>query len=187
MKKLLVLFVALAMIASVSATSPFTNGWGDCNTAGNYGGWDKVSTCKVAWDGACTSETKDATFTVDTGSSWLAEITIEHLNGIAETMDGFEVKDASGAVVCTFTDAVAGPGEVWETFHCIPTVQTYSGVQVFTLHPLAVTAWSSCGTYGQVAISSIVAVPDGQVPEFGVIAGVVALVGALGIFLYRRH
>lgn len=40
----------------------------------------------------------------------------------------------------------------------------------------------SCG--GRVTLNSEVL--DSEVPEFGVIAGAVALVGALGIFLYRR-
>ena len=154
MRKLLVLFVALAMIVSVRAISvtPFGDGWTNCNTAGNYGGWDKTSTCKVAWDGvtqACTEDNRDATFTVGTAGMTTTTITIDHLNGISDN-DGFEVKDGS-TVLCSYPD-VPTSSENWNVFDCTVNLK---GVETLTLHPTAATPWSDCATWGQVAVKSI--------------------------------
>jgi hypothetical protein len=150
MKKLLVLFVALAMIASVSATSgSFTSGWAPCNTAGNYGGF--ANSCFVAWDGvtqACTENNRDADFTVGTPGMTTTMISIDHLNGISDN-DGFEVKDGS-TVLCTVPD-VATSSETWSIENC---AVNFDGIKTLTIHPTA-DAWSDCATWGQVAVKDI--------------------------------
>ena len=133
----------------------FESGWATCNVAGGYGGWDKISHCYVAWDGvvqACTEPTRDATFTVGADEFTTTEISIEHLDGVAETFDSFQVKDGN-EVLCEFNDLVAGPDEVWKTLVC--DVADFDGEKVLTLHPTAANPWTSCETWGQVAIKGI--------------------------------
>jgi hypothetical protein len=81
------------------------------------------------------------------------KIIINHLDGIAETGDSFEVMDGTTKLSCEYTDLSFPSTESWKTLTCND-VRLY-GVKTLTLHPLASSAWSSCYTYGQVAISSI--------------------------------
>jgi len=135
------------------AATSFNGGWADCAVSGsNYGGIDG-NCCKVAWDGvtqACTPETKDATFTVGTADMVTSKIIINHLDGIAETGDGFEVKDGNN-VLCTYVGTMSGT-ETWKTLTCDVNL---IGVKALTIHPTATSSWTQCNTYGQVAVSSI--------------------------------
>lgn len=187
MKKLLVLIVALAMIASVSAFSgTFDAGWATCNAAGNYGAWDKnPDTCRVAWNGvtqACEMGNSDATFTVGQSGMTTTEISITHLNGVSN-QDGFEIWNEDLTPLCTVAD-VPTTTETWVTDTCNVNL---GDVKTLTIHPTATAPWTDCNTWGQVAISTITyEATTNAIPEFGIIAGGIALVGALGIFLYRR-
>jgi len=155
MKKLLTLFVALALIASVSAgaivqVQPFGgSGWAACNPLGNYGG---DTNCWVAWEPPCTIDASiDATFTVGASGVTTTMIAIDHLNGISDD-DGFEVKDGD-TVLCTVPD-VATDTETWVVTNCDV---NFDGEKILTLHPTTATPWSDCATYGQVAIRAITA------------------------------
>jgi hypothetical protein len=185
-KSIIGILLVLAMAISVSAVDPFTGGWGNCNVAGNYGLWDKTSTCKVAWDpsdGACPEPNRDATFTVGAAGQTTTKITIEHLDGIAETLDSFQVLDGT-TPLCSYTDVTQATAENWMTLNC---PVDFVGEKTLTLHPLAETPWGACGTWGQLAIKSIT-FETTQIPEFGVIAAGVAMIGALaGLVLFRRH
>lgn len=188
MKKFLVgIILMIAMATSALAVQPWGGaGWGTCAVSGdNYGGIDG-NPCYVAWDpsdGICPDGNKDATFTVGQAGYTTTKITIKHLDGIAESMDAFQVLDGN-TVVCSFLDPVGG-AEVWKTLVCDNL--NLNGEKTLTLHPLAQSAWSLCGTYGQVAISEIDWVGN-QIPEFGTIAAMVALAGAVtAFFVVRKH
>jgi hypothetical protein len=190
-KSIIGILLLLALAMSVSAVDPSVDGsgWAPCNPAGNYGG--SASICFVAWDpvnNTCPEANRDATFTVGAAGVKTDMITIDHLDGIAETMDSFQVLDAAGALVCQYIDAAPGTEEDWMILNC-PIEVPFEGVQTFTVHPLAQSPWSACGTYGQVAVRSInFHLEDNNVPEFGVIAAAVAMIGAIaGIILFRRH
>lgn len=184
----LVLGVCLMAASAFAITDPFTSGWGDCNAAGNYGGWDKVSTCKVSWDSSCDEGSRDATFTVGKAGYQIDKIIIEHLDGIAETTDSFEVKDGS-TVLCSFADITSGT-ETWKTLNCDVTSFNLVGEKALTFHPTAQTAWIGCPTWGQVAVKSITYEDhlwDQNIPEFSGIAAGLALAGAAtGFILLRR-
>jgi hypothetical protein len=132
----------------------FGDGWADCAVTGsNYGGISKGTCCKVAWNGvtqACTEPTRDAAFNVGAADMVTSQIIINHLDGIAETGDGFEVKDGDN-VLCTYAGTMSGT-ETWKTLTCDVNL---IGVKTLTLHPTATGPWTQCNTYGQVAISSI--------------------------------
>jgi hypothetical protein len=193
MKYPIYVLLALALIASASASvvdPVFTSGWAGCEynalNAGGYGGISPGA-CWVAWDGVyqpCTEGNRDATFTVGTDGMTTTEISINHLDGTAETADSFAVMDGNDEL-CRFDDITSGT-EIWRTLTCDVEID---GVKTLTLHPLATGPWSSCDTYGQVAIHSITfeAEEDNDVPEFGLIAGSIALIGVVaGAFFLRK-
>jgi hypothetical protein len=190
-KALIALVLGICLLATTALAvmpSPFTSGWGDCNTAGNYGGWDQVSTCKVSWDGACTEETRDATFTVGQTGRVLDKIIIEHLDGVAETTDSFEVKNGND-VLCSFADVTSG-SETWKTLTCDVTAKNLVGETVLTFHPTANGPWAGCGTWGQVAVKSISYqdhLQGSNIPEFSAIGAGLALAGAGAGFLMLRR
>jgi len=181
MKKLLVLLVALAMIISVKAMpyTPFTSGWASCTPGGGYGGWNQdPNTCHVAWAPPCTGTHGDATFTVGTTGMTTTKIIINHLDGASN--DSFQVLDGS-KVLCSYADSTST--ETWMDLTCNVNFQD---VKTLTLQTTGLPG-PYCEGYGQVAVSTITfdAEPN-TIPEFGIMAGAVALVGALGIIVYRR-
>lgn len=181
MRKLLVLLVALAVIASVSATSgSFMSGWASCTSGGGYGGWNQdPNTCRVAWAPPCTGTHGDATFTVGTTGMTTTKIIINHLDGGSD--DSFQVLDGS-KVLCSYADSTST--ETWMDLTCNVNLE---GVKTLTLHTTGAPG-QYCNGYGQVAVSTITfdAEPN-TIPEFGIIAGGIALIGALGIFVFRRR
>jgi hypothetical protein len=192
-KSIIGILLLLAMAMSVSADAPSAafggSGWAPCNIAGNYGG-HAADNCFVAWDPSdneCPGTTRDANFTIGSTGDTTVRIFIDHLDGIAETMDSFEVINSTGGIVCSYEDLEPASVETWMTLEC---PVSFSGVQTFTIHPTATEPWSACGTWGQVAIKKIdFRYSDGgDVPEFGVIAATIAMIGAIGgIILFRRH
>ncbi len=203
MKKILIgLLLTVMMLYTVNADSAFGgDGWAMCNPNGNYGGWDKQSDCYVAWDPeclpvdaavsfekeicvlGCPESSRDATFTVGEVGKTTTQIVIDHLDGLAETDDSFQILDGDN-VLCTWVDPIAGNPEVWKTFYC---VVNFEGEKTLTFHPTAIDPWSQCGTYGQVAVSSIDYVTENNdIPEFTVIGATVVL-GLAGLFIYRRR
>jgi len=183
MKKLIVLLLALAMIVSVKAALPsgtFDAGWGSCTQGGGYGGWDQdPNTCHVAWDVGCNVADRDATFSVGGAGMTTTVIHILHLDGASD--DGFQVLDGSN-VLCTYVDSTSS--ETWMTLTCDVNLD---GVKTLTLHTTGA-AGPYCVGYGQVAVSSITYdATTTSIPEFGLIAGVVALVGLVaGVVILRR-
>lgn len=187
MKRLIALVLGVCLLATavIANGDPawVGSGWGNCNTAGNYGGWDKVSTCKVSWepDGLCAEGTRNATFIVGEADKTTTKITIQHLDGIAD--DSFEVKDSNNNVLCSYQDV--GSTETWKTLDCTVNL---SGVQTLTLHPTQ-GPWYGCGTWGQVAVKDIsyTAFGGSEIPEFSAVAAGLALAGAAtGFVLLRR-
>ncbi|MFH0978559.1 MAG: hypothetical protein V1837_04625 [Candidatus Woesearchaeota archaeon] len=192
MKCLVLGLVLLAALAVSASAAPLwaVGGFHQCNPSGNYGG-DSIN-CWVVWDGVnqtCTDANKDATITVGSVNFETTSIEIEHLNGIANTMDGFDVVDSQNNVICTFPDTVPLSTETWETLVC--NGLSLNGVQTLTIHPLAASPWDNgggldCATYGQVAIREVEFFGN-QVPEFGTIAAMVALAGAVtGFFVLKK-
>ncbi|MEM4244920.1 MAG: hypothetical protein QW404_00400 [Candidatus Nanoarchaeia archaeon] len=186
MKKVLALVLGICLLATAAlAADPswVGTGWGNCNTAGNYGGWDKVSPCKVSWEpGLCDEASRDATFIVGEADKTTTKITIQHLDGIAD--DSFEIKDAQNNVLCSYQDV--GSTETWKTLNCDVNLQ---GVQTLTMHPTQ-GPWYGCGTWGQVAVSDVTytAYSGQEIPEFSAIAAGLALAGAAtGFILLRRR
>lgn len=178
-------FVCSIFVPAIIADVDTVSGWGQCNTGGGYGGWNKESPCYTVWDAPCTENNRQATFVVGESGKLTTEITIRHLDGIAETMDGFEVRDEEGALVCKYIDAAPGP-ETWMTLVC-DDLGLY-GEHVLTIEATAEAPWSGCNTYGQVAISDItysISDTNGQIPEFTVL-GSLAVLGAAGVFIAKR-
>ncbi|MFH0875881.1 MAG: hypothetical protein V1859_08130 [archaeon] len=207
MKKFLVLVIALATVFSASASVPAFggSGWGTCNTDGGYGAWDKISPCYTVWEPECVSEafgtedvecemqctlnTKPATFVVGEVGKTTTEITIEHLDGYAETMDGFEVRDEQGVLVCEYVDSAPAEVETWMTLVCDGL--SLGGVHTLTITPKAAEPWTQyggCPVWGQVAISSISYETEnnGEIPEFTVI-GALAALGIAGIYAAKKR
>ncbi|MBD3202765.1 hypothetical protein GF327_00590 [Candidatus Woesearchaeota archaeon] len=190
MKKLILsILVIIAATTVFAGSATFNSDWGDCNPAGNYGGWDKESACYVAWDpvdGACPESTRDATFVVGdpSGDTDYVQIVIEHLDGIAGTADNFEILDENDNVVCAYTADEGSNPETWYTLFCDV---SFSGEQTWTLHPTADSPWNQCGTYGQVAITSIeFNDEDNYVPEFSVLSAA-AVLGVIGLFVFFKR
>jgi len=135
------------------AATLFKDGWANCAVSGNNYGDIGLSCCRVAWDGVnkpCTELNRDATFTVGTDGLLTTKIVIDHLDGIADTGDGFEVKDGD-TVLCSYVGTLPGT-EIWKTLTCDVNL---IGVKTLTIHPTATSPWTQCDTYGQVAINSI--------------------------------
>ncbi len=188
MKGLIALVLGVCLLATTALAADATLGsdWGQCNPAGNYGGEGSNPNCKVAWDSPCTELTRDATFTVGQTGYDTTQIVISHLDGIAETTDSFEIKDGE-TVVCSFADITSG-SETWKTLTCDV---NYTGEKTLTFHPTAVSPWSGCNTWGQVAVKSITDnrhLPQNQIPEFSAIGAGLALAGAgAGYLMLRRR
>jgi hypothetical protein len=197
MNKLIIgILLVLAMAVSVSAinVNPFTSGWGTCEpnavAAGGYGNVKTMGdgTCMTAWDGLgdengrCYESNRNATFTVGAVGMTTTSITISHLDGTTD--DTFVVLDESNPNwVCEYT-TLTHDGQ-WHDLTCN---LNFVGEKTLTLKPTVEQSWTLCGTYGQVAIHSITYEATSTVPEFGVIAAAIAMVGAVaGIVLFRRH
>jgi hypothetical protein len=189
MKAVLIgVFLAVLLTASAMATAFPTqpvwglSGWYPCNINGNYGG--SANVCYVSWDGvfrACDETNRDAAFTAGANGVTTTDIFIDHLDGIAETLDGFEVKDGSN-VLCTHV-GVGSSVETWNEFDC---KVSFTGAKTLTFHPTAESPWSQCGTYGQVAVKGIRSTGY-TVPEFGTVTALVALMGAIvGLVVLRK-
>jgi hypothetical protein len=198
MKKVLialVLGICLLATTALATSGTFTAGWTSCNPGypGSYGGWDQdPDHCRVSWDGViqpCIENNRDATFTVGQDGYYTTSITIKHLDGVAETSDGFKVCDGpcqldDSNVVCSFADITLGT-ETWKTLEC---PVNFNGVKTLTFHPTATLPWSDCGTWGQVAVESIDYELGSQIPEFSAIAAGLALAGAAtGFVLLRKR
>ena len=130
---------------TTTTTSVPTN-VGQCNPAGNYGGWDKTSPCYTVLKPTCDI-TQTASFTVGFSDKITTKITIPHLDGITD--DSFAVMDGSNTL-CSYTDT--GSTETWMDLTCPVSLV---GVKTLTIKSLAASPWSLCDTYGQLAIKDI--------------------------------
>jgi hypothetical protein len=171
----------------VLPSASFGGDWATCNAGGGYGAWDKSpDTCRVSWDGvvqACTPETRDATFTVGVNGLTTDMITIVHLEGVADTMDSFEIKDGD-AVICGYNATGVQDSEIWHTLDCPVSI---SGEKTLTFHPIAEGPWALCDTYGQVAVQSITyAASAPPIPEFGMVVAGLVMVAGIGLVVFRR-
>ena len=204
MKKLLTLFVALFAICIVcaiavtavvapsgvnlhedtgvcvidSAASPA--GWGVPAIAGGTYGEKPYSDFCLVWEPTCAAGNELASVQLNfLGGD--ENILISHLDGLSN-YDSFDVI-LDGTVVGHYTD-VQDSKEIWLTTAFPVTID--AGVHTVALK-VTDQAWSGCDSWGQLAIESI-NVETTNVPEFGLIAGGTALIGAIaGIAIIRKR
>lgn len=166
----------------VCTDNALMNGWGvPAINGGSYGGASYNEFCLV-WEPACAVNTETASVNLAFGGGDEV-ITIDHLDGMSNR-DSFDVL-VDNVVVGHYPDSL-NPTETWGTTN-FP-VNVALGVHTVTL---AVTdaAWADCASWGQLAIKSIAVAPIGPtVPEFGLIAGGLALVGLIaGVVVLRKR
>ncbi len=157
--------------------SYWMTGWG-VGAAGSYGGEPFENFCMV-WESPCAAQTESAA--VDLQFSGGSEkIVIRHLDG-ASNLDSFDVL-VNGVLVGHYTDSLVST-ESW-----VVSEFPVSGITGNWAVALVATdaAWPLCDPYGQIAVDYINVEPDNEIPEFGLIAGGVAMIGALGVFLFMR-
>jgi hypothetical protein len=159
------------------------NGWGvPAILGGVYGGASYDQFCLV-WEPTCAVDTEIAS--VDMAFAGGNElITINHLDGMSDR-DSFDVY-VDKELVGHYPDSL-NPQEDWVTTNFPANVA--AGVHTVTLK-VTDAAWNQCDNWGQLAIKSIIIVPDEDpsVPEFGLIAGVVAIAGLVaGVVVLRKR
>jgi len=159
------------------------DGWGvPAILGGAYGGVAYENFCLV-WEPTCAADTEMAS--VDMAFAGGNEvITILHLDGMSD-LDSFDVL-IDDVVVGSYDDSL-NPSEDWITTDFLVNVD--AGVHTVTLE-VTDEAWASCNDWGQLAVQSIVIGPneDPAVPEFGLIAGMVALIGLVaGVAVLRKR
>jgi len=160
--------------------------------SGGYGGYDGGSANFRGLMGAptgCGQGYEWATFTMHAGSGTADSITIRHLDGSQGDSFNLYIVQNSGDVFVGQYLADGTPSEDWKTttFN-LPTPMT--GDIKFKLVAIdPETDWCALG-WGQVMINWIEldGTAGSSIPEFGVIAAAVAMIGAVaGIVLFRRH
>ena len=188
MKYVFYALVVLALLASVATASASAipkadlSAWPGCTVGGGYGGWNQdPTTCYVVWSPACTGSYGVQSFTVGATGETTTMIHIVHLDGASD--DSFNVMDGSN-VVCSYADSTST--ETWMTLDCNV---NYEGEKTLTIQTTGLPG-PYCVGYGQVAVSSITfdATPVVSVPEFGMVAGTIALIGVFaGAFIFRKR
>jgi hypothetical protein len=160
--------------------SYWMTGWGVPGAQGGYyGGLPYADFCLV-WEPGCAAGTESAAVDLQfNGGS--EKIIIRQLDGQSE-LDSFDVL-VNGVIVGHYADSLV-PTEDWVVSE-FP-VSDITGNQAVALVATD-SAWPSCDPWGQIAVDYINVEPDTSVPEFGVIGGVAALIGALSVvFLMRK-
>ncbi|MFH1071865.1 MAG: hypothetical protein V1743_00370 [Nanoarchaeota archaeon] len=158
------------------------NGWGVPNASGGpYGGESYQNFC-LAWEPGCTGPTRNGAVELHfNGGS--EKIVVRHLDG-QYNVDNFDVL-VNGELVGQYADA-GDSVETWEVSE-FP-VSGITGNQAVVIRATG-EAGPSCEPWGQVAVDYINVEPDIVVPEFGIIGGVVVVIGAIGALtvLRRKH
>jgi hypothetical protein len=202
MKKILILFLALCiMTVGVSAAQLDYADLGDAasETAhnaqgwlpffdGGYGGRDGLSTIAMVWGegGFCNQNNNDATIELDAGSGTATKILIRHFDGSSN--DSFEVylgNDKIGSYADQYPDE--SPSN-WQTMEINVSFTGEKTLRIVATGPAGVYCayHQNPDYYGQVAINWIELQGTTQIPEFGTIAALVALAGAVTAFLVLR-
>lgn len=154
-------------------------GWGVPGAAGGFYGGESYSNFCLVWEPSCAQTTESASVDLQfNGGS--EKIVIRHLDG-QSNLDSFDVK-VSGVTVGHYTDSLQ-PTEDWVVTE-FP-VNGYVGN-----YPVALvatdSAWPSCTPWGQIAVDYI-NVETIEIPEFGTIAALVALMGSVvGLVVLRK-
>jgi len=177
---------ALASIAPCAATSfkdESSVGFGNPPEFGNYGG-DRIHS-RMVWEIGCVAGENNATFQLNSDGKYAQSITISHLDGIADDSFSLYIKNGANWVLLGhYTDQ--GSTETWYTdSYNIPS--GYSGVLTFRIQATD-GAWGLCSTYGQLAVRQGDLYCGNEVPEFGTVASLIALAGAVtAFFIVRKH
>ena len=163
----------------VDPENTLITGWGiPAISGGVYGGESYDNFCLV-WEPTCADDTNTASV-VMAFAGGNEVITIKHLDGMSN-LDSFDVL-VDDSVVGHYSDSL-NPSEDWVITN-FP-VNVVAGIHTVTLK-VTDAAWNGCNDWGQIAVDSMAVGPGNDVPEFGVIAALVAIIGALGIVIYRR-
>lgn len=165
------------------------NGWG-FPTQGNYGGQGFDTFCLIVEPGMCNEWEQGSLASFDISTPEMVNVMeVKYLNG-QSGVDNFDLYlyDPTGRQYFVGTVvADDGSAEEWMTTQValpvtIPAYQTWK-LEFEAEGP----AWEHCDTYGQVAIDYIDLWYDEEIPEFGLLAGVIAGVGALAGFMVLRR
>ena len=155
-------------------------GWGVPAAQGGYYGGEPYQNFCLVWEPGCTAQANSAAVTLQfNGGS--EKIVIRHLDG-QSNLDSFDVL-VNGVLVGHYTDSL-NPTETW-----VVSEFPVSGLTGSNTVALVATdaAWPSCDPWGQIAVDYINVEADNNVPEFGIIAGGIALIGAIaGIAIIRK-
>ncbi len=132
-------------------------GWSDENIPGGYGGCQNgvVCTYRQVIEDLCTEDEREASFTIDVGTSpnQANMIKVRHLDGIS-LMDSFEIY-VDNQSVGTWNDTTQQATEVWrETSFSLSGITIEDSIADVTIKAID-KIWGSCPTYGQVAIDWI--------------------------------
>lgn len=202
MKAIIAMILSLVVFASAVAAQPNTvdlhgddgcyatgagvllEGWGvPLMQGGYYGGQNYGTFCLIIEPEVCTMDAKWASFEMEL-EEHANMITIKYLDGISGA-DSFNVYINSQYV--GQVEAVDSGSEQWKTATFILPAHYNMGDAVLVELEALGPVWNGCPNWGQVAIDYIQLWYDEEIPEFGTLAAIIALVGGLGgLFLLRR-
>jgi hypothetical protein len=171
-------------VRSTCYSGAVTNGWDAAVNDGNYGGLPESEFCLVRGTQDCGMSppvVATATLYFPGGP---ANVVVRHLDGMSN-LDNFDVMVGT-TVIGSYVDKHDST-EVWETTNFPITIAP--GSYLVTIISTDA-AWEGCPTWGQLAIDYINVEPDedNDVPEFGLIAGAIALIGVVaGAFILRKR
>jgi hypothetical protein len=140
----------------------------------------------MVWEIGCEEGQNNATFQLDSDGYYASTLTIRHLDGLAD--DSFKVEIQNADLSWTDMGSYGDKGnaaEVWtETSFDIP--EGRSGLLTFRITATD-GEWAQCDTYGQLALDWAELYGGSEIPEFGTLAAMVALAGAVtGFFVIRK-
>ena len=158
------------------------NGFGIPATLGGYYGGEPYENFCLVWEPGCAAQARSA-FVYLTFDGGAEKIVIRHLDG-QSNLDSFDVK-VNGNKIGHYTDSLDST-EKWVVSEFPVNGIIGDDQQVELVATDA--AWSSCDLWGQIAVDYINVEPNNTVPEFGLIAGLVALVGLVaGVVILRKR
>ena len=157
------------------------NGWGIPGAQGGYYGGKPYNDFCLVWEPGCAAQDNSAAVSLHF-SGGEEKIVINHLDG-QSNLDSFDVL-LDGNNVGHYSDSL-NPAETW-------VVSEFPVSGITGTHTVALVAtdaaWPQCTPWGQIAVDYINVEPNNTVPEFGIIAGGLALVGLVaGVVVLRKR
>ncbi|MBU1975800.1 MAG: hypothetical protein KKG59_05335 [Nanoarchaeota archaeon] len=208
MKKIISMFVMLLVFATAASaydvdlsrvtgvcevTGPLYGGdhgdWGVAPEGSTgYGDEGRDHFCMIVGPGDCSDvDTWSMVFTAD---GPVNKIRVRHLDGQVDDTFSMAMTDAAGGPVeIGMVNAPAGGGEIWRVSEWMNLPFTIPDGETRTLYFTAeapIEPW--CETWGQIAIDYVEFDYEEEVPEFGLLAITIAMIGALGgLFMLRKR